>query len=122
MKVFLNVLSQRMNGYYNHCQKGFLNRWRDRFRYCKKLLHFANVLEVKVRKIDHENIRSSYEKVIEYVKNKKCLLRYFNKRITCKQINFKSAFDKWKTIPNIKKSKGQIKLLSFLREKLNAME
>lgn len=39
------IFMQKMNGYYNYCQKSYITKWRDRFRYCKKLQFFANKLE-----------------------------------------------------------------------------
>jgi hypothetical protein len=35
------------------------------------------------------------------------------------QTNYKIGFDLWKKIPNIKKARGKLQLLSFLRTKLD---
>lgn len=45
-----------------------------------------------------------------------------NKRVELAQNKSKVCFDKWKALPNVKKYKGQHRLLNFMREKLNKLE
>lgn len=44
LKVFLFIFMQRMNSYYNYCQKDALVKWKDRIKYCKKLVNFTKNL------------------------------------------------------------------------------
>ena len=52
LKYFLMVFMQNINGYYKFCQKGFINKWLEWHRYCKKLMNLINLLAAKTKKID----------------------------------------------------------------------
>ncbi len=113
------VMMQKMNNYYNNCQKGYITKWLNRHRYCRKLNNLLEQLCQKGRKIDYDLTKQCYLKIILLAKKKKNLQIYFKKRINIAQTNYKIGFDLWKRIPNIKKARGKLQLLSFLRMKLD---
>lgn len=51
------VLMQKMNNYYNHSQKGYITKWLNRHRYCRKLNNLLEQLCQKGRKIDYDSTR-----------------------------------------------------------------
>ena len=87
LKVFLMVMMQKMNNYYNHCQKGYLTKWLERHRYCKKLNNLILNLTQKINKINNDIQRESLIKINILAKKKKNLELYFKKRINLQQIN-----------------------------------
>ena len=118
LKYFLVVFMQNMNNYYKFCQKGIIAKWLEWHRYCKKLMNLINLLAVKTKKIDDNIQKEAFKSFVETAKKMTYLQAYFRKRIQRMQNNFRSSFDIWKSLPNIKKVKGRAQLLSALRKKL----
>ena len=118
LKYFLVVFMQNMNNYYKFCQKGIIAKWLEWHRYCKKLMNLINLLSVKTKKIDDNIQKEAFKSFVETAKKMTYLQAYFRKRIQRMQNNFRSSFDIWKSLPNIKKVKGRAQLLSALRKKL----
>ena len=118
LKYFLVVFMQNMNNYYKFCQKGIIAKWLEWHRYCKKLMNLINLLAVKTKKIDDNIQKEAFKSFVETAKKMTYLQAYFRKRIQRMQNNFRSSFDIWRSLPNIKKVKGRAQLLSALRKKL----
>lgn len=118
MKMFLLVLTQKLNGYYNHSQKHFINKWYLRHRHCKQLQSIAKSLSHLEIKINNEAERSGIERIKETAYIKRLISKYLSKRITSLAKNAKIGFDTWKTIPNIRINKGRAQLLKIMRNKL----
>lgn len=114
LKVFLMVLMQRMGDYYKFCQKGFIGKWLDRHRYCKKLSNLLHELSNKSKKIDTNNLKDAYENIRMAAMKHKFLSSYLRKRMTILRKNCKTGFDVWKAIPNVKKLKGRFHFLNFM--------
>ena len=118
LKYFLVVFMQNMNNYYKFCQKGIIAKWLEWHRYCKKLMNLINLLAVKTKKIDDNIQKEAFKSFVETAKKMTYLQAYFRKRIQRMQNNFRSSFDIWRSLPNVKKVKGRAQLLSVLRKKL----
>ena len=118
LKYFLVVFMQNMNNYYKFCQKGIIAKWLEWHRYCKKLMNLINLLSVKTKKIDDNIQKEAFKSFVETAKKMTYLQAYFRKRIQRMQNNFRSSFDIWRSLPNVKKVKGRAQLLSVLRKKL----
>ena len=118
MKMFLLVLMQKLNGYYNHSQKHFINKWYVRHRHCKQLQLVARHLAHLELKINNEVERNGIERIKEICYFKRLLSKYLSKRVTSLAKNAKIGFDTWKTIPNIRINKGRAQLLKIMRHKL----
>ena len=120
MKVFLLVFMQKMNGYYNHCQKSFISKWHARHKHCKQLSYVAKSLDYWSNNLNRSLQKESLEAIKHTALYKKYLSKYLSKRITSFSKNVKNGFDTWKTIPNIKKNKGKVMLMKILRERIKA--
>lgn len=118
LKIFLLCMMQRLNGYYNHCQKGFIGKWHQRFKYCKSLLSVAKHLEHLEVAMDSQNERVAIELIRECAVHKTLVRKYMSKRLGNVMRNAKAGFDIWKAIPNIKKTKGRLMLMKILQQKL----
>lgn len=57
MKIFLIIFMQKMNGYYNTCQKSFIAKWKDRLRYCKRLIAFSQKLQDWTTRIEGKQLK-----------------------------------------------------------------
>ena len=63
MKMFLLVLMQKLNGYYNHSQKHFISKWYVRHKHCKQLQLIARHLCHLEQKINNEVERNGIERI-----------------------------------------------------------
>lgn len=118
MKMFLLVMMQKLNGYYNHSQKRVLNKWQSKNKFYKHLILLTKNLSQFENKVNSQMEKDALVEIKDIAYFKKLAAKYLSKRLSNLTNNLKLGFDTWKTIPDIRKNKGRIQLSNLLRNKL----
>jgi hypothetical protein len=110
------VFNEKMNKYYNTCQKSMIQKWVNETRRIKKIEKGFNTLS---------SIQKNHDEVLKKYANGKLIRNYQDSQIKQKYCfkymqnyisNVKITINKWKAIPDVKKSKGQILMRNIFRQ------